>query len=268
MIGGLRQVLRKEPQTAAPAVPDGARVYAVGDIHGRRDLFGALARAIDEDDRQRGDADTTVILLGDLIDRGPDSAGVVEDAMRWGQERRVRVIGGNHEEMFLDGLDDLEVFRRFLRYGGRETILSYGVEPLQYYAASLDEAQAMARAALPDAHRTFLESLEPPVRIGDYLFAHAGIRPGVPVCDQRRLDVRWIREPFLSSAENHGCVVVHGHTISEDAVFRHNRIGIDTGAFRSGRLTALCLERTCRWLIEARSDAGGITTVTREAGGE
>ena len=265
MIQALRHIFKTRPETSPAAVPLGERVYAVGDVHGRLDLFAALARAIDADDTERGAAQTTVVLLGDLVDRGPASADVLDAAMAWQRRRKVRILAGNHEEMFLLSFYRPAAFRNFLRVGGRETILSYPVDPVAFKGADLDEAQLMMCAAVPQSHIDFLESLEDQIRIGDYLFVHAGIMPNLPLDEQRQEDLRWIREPFLTCPDDHGCVVVHGHTITEDAAFRHNRIGIDTGAFMSGRLTALGLEGNQRWLIEAKEDATGIATVARPA---
>lgn len=263
MIKALHHFRRDAAPAPIPAVPDGQRVYAIGDIHGRRDLLVALANGIDRDDAARAPAETTIILLGDLVDRGPESAGVIEFAMHWTQQRRVRLIAGNHEEMFLESFDDRDMLRHFIRMGGRETILSYGIDEARFEAATLDELQGLARAAVPAAHRAFLAAGEEQIRIGDYLFTHAGIMPGVSLTAQRIGDLRWIREPFLSSSADHGVVVVHGHTIVDEPEFRRNRIGIDTGAFASGRLTALCLEGPRRWLIEARGIGGTIGTVLR-----
>jgi serine/threonine protein phosphatase 1 len=257
MINGLRHLFREpeKPQTAS--LPAGRRTYAIGDIHGQRDLFAALAAAIDADDVARPAAETTVVLLGDLVDRGPDSAGVIEDAMRWSRVRSVRLIAGNHEEMFLDALEDITSLPHFLRMGGLETLLSYGVPPELFRSERIFELQASARAAVPATHCEYLGAGEALVRMGDYLFTHAGIRPRVPIEAQEISDLRWIREPFLSSTVDHGVIVVHGHTIVEEPEVRSNRIGIDTGAFLSRRLTGLCLEGTQRWLIEAREDDQG-----------
>ncbi len=239
-------------------MPAGQRAYAVGDIHGRADLFAELIAAIDADDAARGPAETTVILLGDLIDRGPDSAGVIRLAREWQARRQVRILAGNHEEMFLDALQKPEVMRHFLRFGGRETLLSYPIDPLEYTRAELDEVIGLAHAAIPAQDIAFIQSFEDQVALGDYLFVHAGIRPGVPLDDQRQSDLRWIREPFLDYPESFGPVVIHGHTITEQAEIRSNRIGIDTGAYRSGRLTALGLENTQRWFIGAIEQDGAI----------
>ena len=263
MLNTLRSFFRATPAAAPAAIPASERVYAVGDIHGRLDLFGALIRAVEEDDAARGAARTTMILLGDLVDRGPDSAGVIAAARDWQKRRTVRIIAGNHEEMMLLAIDKEEVMRPFLRHGGHETLLSYPVDPLAYAEADFAGVQALMRAAIPAADLEFIRSFEDAVRIGDYLFVHAGILPGVPAEAQRRGDLRWIREPFLSHEGDHGFVVVHGHTIAEEPVLRPNRIGIDTGAFYTGRLTALALEGTARWLIEAAEEDGEIGTRSR-----
>jgi len=263
MLKTLRRLLAGAPQAALPAVPPGERVYAVGDIHGRVDLFGAMIAAIEADDAARRPARTTVILLGDLVDRGPDSAGVIAAARDWQVRRTVRIIAGNHEEMFLQAFRKEEVLRTFLRHGGRETLLSYPMDPRAYAEADFSGVQELMRAAVPAEDIAFLEGFEQMIAIGDYLFVHAGIMPGTPPDQQRTTDLRWIREPFLSHAGNHGCVVVHGHTIAEEPQVLPNRIGIDTGAFFSGRLTALALEGTERWLIEARDEDGTIGAQTR-----
>ena len=265
MIKALISLFGPRPQPDLPAVPRGERIYAVGDIHGRLDLMVALAEAIEADDRARGPADTTVILLGDLVDRGPDSSGVIAAARMWAQQRSLRFIIGNHEEMFLESFENIETLRHFLKYGGRETVLSYAIDPITYSAADLDEVQAMMAAAVPKEDLDFLRSFEDSIVKGDYLFVHAGIHPGVAIADQSTSHMRWIREPFLSHAGDLGHVVVHGHTIMAEAEVLSNRIGIDTGAYNSGRLTVLGLEGTDRWLIETRDDNGTITTASRSA---
>jgi len=257
MFQALKQIFARNGDTAQPAIPPGQRVYAVGDIHGRRDLFEALVAAIDADDASAAPAETTVILLGDLVDRGPDSAGVVALARAWQTHRRVRILGGNHEEMFLRSFDEIEVLRQFLRHGGRETALSYGIDRAAFLQADLEEAQQLMRAHVPGEDLVFLAGFEDMVAIGDYLFVHAGIDPRLPIGEQRGHDLRWIREPFLSHPDSHGPVIVHGHTISDVPEDCGNRIGIDTGAFMSGRLTALALEGTSRRYLEAFEAEGG-----------
>jgi serine/threonine protein phosphatase 1 len=261
MFQTLRQIFARGDAVPAAAIPPGQRVYAVGDIHGRRDLLEVLVAAIDADDAAAPPAETTVILLGDLVDRGADSAGVIALARAWQQRRRVRILAGNHEEMFLRSFTSLETFRHFLRHGGRETVLSYGVDRAAFAQADMEEAQEMMRAAVPAENIAFLKGFEDMIAIGDYLFVHAGIDPRVPIEEQKVHDLRWIREPFLSHAEPYGQVVVHGHTISEAPEDCGNRIGIDTGAFMTGRLTALVLEGTQRRYIEAVECEGATVAV-------
>lgn len=263
MIASLRNLLRPREARGLPSVPPGTRVYAVGDIHGRLDLFSALVGAIDADDAARNigrpAADTTVILLGDLVDRGPDSAGVLRLARHWGTRRRVRILAGNHEEMMLGALDSVDMLRRFVNPigGGRETLLSFGISPQDYARASWEELQDMARAVIDAETLAFIRGFENLITIGDYGFVHAGIRPGVALEEQIGPDLRWIREPFLSTPASHGAVIVHGHTIDEEPQIRPNRIGLDTGAYTSGRLTAMGLEGEARWLLRAQAPAEG-----------
>lgn len=251
MFQALKQIFVRDDDTPLAAVPPGERVYALGDIHGRLDLFEALVEAIEADDAAAAPARTTVVLLGDLVDRGSDSAGVVALAREWQRHRKVRILAGNHEEMFLKSFRDIGTFRHFLRHGGRQTLLSYGVDPGVFLSATLEEAQEMMVRVVPAEDLAFLETFEDMIEIGEYLFVHAGIDPDVPLGEQRRHDLRWIREPFLSHDASHGPVVVHGHTISDAPEDCGNRIGIDTGAFMTGRLTALVLEGTSRRYLEA-----------------
>lgn len=248
----LQKLFSPTPQREATRVPDGQRVYAVGDIHGRADLFGAIIDAIDADDGARGASDTTVILLGDLVDRGPDSRGVIEAARAWSLRRRVRILCGNHEEMFLKSLEDEGVLRQFIRFGGRETILSYGLSRDEYLEMTVEELQAAMAARIPSDDLDFMRRFEDLITIGDYVFVHAGIRPGVDLDSQSPADLRWIREPFLSHVSQEGMCVVHGHTITDAPDVRPGRVGIDTGAYASGPLTAIGLEGAERWFLEAR----------------
>lgn len=260
MIALFRQLLGK---SARPAVPHGTRVYAIGDVHGRRDLLDALIAAIEADDAASAPAETTVILLGDLIDRGADSAGVLAAVRRWQQARTVRILAGNHEEMFLECFTNADLMRHFLRFGGRETVLSYPVDKAAFTTADGVEAQAMMAAAVPDRDRDFIRAFEDSIVIGDYLFVHAGILPGVALAAQKTRDLRWIRGAFTESRQDHGLLVVHGHTICETVDIRSNRIGIDTGAYYTGRLTALRLEGEERSLLQTREADGRIAVETR-----
>ena len=243
-----------------PKVPEGERYYVIGDIHGRCDLFDELIVAIEDDDRRAGPAQTTVVLLGDLVDRGPESARVIETAMQWGERRSVRYIAGNHEEMFLESFEDKEMLRHFLKHGGRETVLSYGIKKKRYNELSLKELQQELHELVPKKHRKFLGAMEDIILAGDYAFAHAGINPKRAIDDQQQSDLRWIRDRFLKHREPLTHVVVHGHTIFEDVELPPYRIGIDTGAFRTGVLTALVLEGDQRRIIRASETDGTITT--------
>ena len=259
MIKALSKIFRSDKAARPlPSVPEGERYYIVGDIHGRCDLFAALKDAIEQDEAD-SDAKSTVILLGDLVDRGPDSAGVIALAREWQTRRPMRFLAGNHEEMFLDSFDDRKVLRHFVKHGGRETIMSYGLTRRQYDALELDQLQDEMRVIIPQEHRDFLAAFEDMIVIGDYVFVHAGIDPSRPIEDQSAKDLRWIRERFLNTVGPLSHVVVHGHTIFEDVEDQGHRIGIDTGAFRTGVLTALVLEGTERRYIQAIERDGRIT---------
>jgi serine/threonine protein phosphatase 1 len=266
MFEPLRQIFRlRAANRPLPAVPPGTRYYAVGDVHGRLDLFEALITAVERDDRDAGSARTTVVLLGDLVDRGPDSAGVVARARAWQDERKVCLLAGNHEEMFLHSLEDVSVLRHFLRHGGRQTALSYGIPRDEYDRATMEEVQQMLIAAVPQEDRRFLSMAKNYLVAGDYLFVHAGIAPHVPLEEQEEHHLRWIREPFLDHADPFDLFVVHGHTITDGVDERPNRIGIDTGAYYSGRLTALVLEGDTRRIIQAVERDGAIDIETGAA---
>src|SRR5690606_22789493 len=139
-----------------PRVPEGERIYVVGDVHGRLDLFTVLVDAIEADDRDAAAAATTIVLLGDLVDRGPDSAGVIAQTRALQARRPVRILAGNHEEMFLQSFDDRSILRHFLKHGGRETLFSYGISRDLYNESTLDELQHLMRKAVPQADRDFL----------------------------------------------------------------------------------------------------------------
>lgn len=233
-------------------VPDGQRVYAIGDIHGRDDLFAQLLAKIEADNAARGKAYTTLILLGDLVDRGPDSAAVINRAIRLGAPfDSVRLLIGNHEECFLAALiGDLYRVRYFIRIGGDATIRSYWRDDAAYAAASFEEVAARLPMLVPQEHVEFLGHGEDMIRIGDYAFVHAGVRPGVPLESQRPSDLRWIREEFIEGQHNHGVTIVYGHTICDEVDEANGRIGIDTGAYLTGRLTCIGIEGSERWFLD------------------
>jgi serine/threonine protein phosphatase 1 len=237
-----------------PSGPAHARAYAIGDVHGRLDLLVDLLRQIDQDNAQRRPAKTYIIFLGDLIDRGPDSRGVIEHLLVDPPKfARSVFLKGNHEEFFLrilDGEEDTLV--DWLTYGGYQCCESYGISQGWTLNASVREIRERLAVAVPAAHRAFLENMADSFQFGDYLFVHAGIRPGVALEAQTSKDLRWIREGFLDDRTDHGMMVVHGHTIVESPEQHPNRIALDTGAYRSGVLTALGLEGSKRWFLDAR----------------
>jgi serine/threonine protein phosphatase 1 len=236
---------------ARSRVPDGERVYAIGDIHGRDDLFAQLLATIESDNAARGPAKTTLIMLGDLVDRGPESAAVIERAMHIGAPfDDVRLLIGNHEECFLAALTgEIKRVRYFMRIGGDATVRSYWSNDVNLTEASFDEVAAILPGLIPAEHVQFLGGGEVVIEIGDYAFVHAGIRPGVPLEKQSSSDLRWIRGDFLDDKRDHGAMIVHGHTIRETVDEWPNRIGIDTGAYSSGKLTAIGLEGAERWYL-------------------
>ena len=242
-------------------VPEGKRVYAIGDIHGRLDLLDSLIERIDADDAERGSAPggTDWIFLGDLVDRGQDSAGVVERLRTLSAERgNMRFLTGNHEEVMLLALEGKrDSLRLFDRIGGHQTMLSYGISEHELASLDYDALHDRLVAAVPQSHRQFLESFEDLIAVGDYAFVHAGVHPANALDAQRQSDLRWIRSKFLDHPKDFGKMIVHGHTISDDVEWRDNRIGIDTGAFATGRLTALGLEGGDRWIVQTWPEDAG-----------
>lgn len=226
-------------------VPEDSRVYAVGDIHGRLDLLEDLHDAILADAETCAVPRKVIVYLGDYIDRGPTPEGVIDCLINSALPgfERVHLIG-NHEAFMLQFLTDEGAMKSWLMNGGDSTLRSYGIEP---YAAHITEERPKwirgeLESRLPKAHKRFLSELKVSHEEGDYLFVHAGVRPGIEIDDQDPYDMIWIREPFLSAKEDFGKIVVHGHTPTGKPTCRSNRIGIDTGAVFGGVLTALVLE--------------------------
>lgn len=251
----LNRLLRKKKPSRPidnASIPEGRRVYAIGDIHGRNDLLQQLLAKIVRDDGERGAAESEIIFLGDLVDRGPDSAGVLDTAMQLKEKAgNVRFLMGNHEEVYLAAATGNEKSVRFFnRIGGRETILSYDISRKDYIELNMAQLAERIPALFPREHIDFVSGFEDQIIVGDYAFVHAGIRPGIPLSEQRKKDLRWIREEFLAIEEPHEKVIVYGHTISDDVVEAGNRIGIDTGAYYSGKLTALGLQGSERWYLD------------------
>lgn len=242
MVTRIRSLFRNE--TPQFSLPEGIRIYAIGDVHGCLGLLKRLEERIEHDARDCG-LNAGIIFLGDYIDRGPDSKGVIEH-LSGGSFAGLSAgfLMGNHEDILLEALAQPMLVREWLRWGGLATLASYGVSlPSVGDPAERDEAIAAAMSeALPPHHRSFLERLELQYRVGDYLFVHAGIRPGRPLPKQSRHDMLTIREPFLSSGKVLPARVVHGHSVAFEAQIAPCRIGIDTGAYATGRLSAVMLE--------------------------
>jgi serine/threonine protein phosphatase 1 len=242
---------------AKPQAPAGQRIYCIGDIHGRADLLQQL-HALVAADAAAYPGQKLLIYLGDYIDRGPDSRQVVDRLISGAPDGFEPVfLLGNHEQALLDFLQDARRMAAWLHWGGRETLRSYGISLSQHL--EIEQLQAVGRELadrVPAEHKAFYASLRSDYSAGDYYFVHAGIRPGVALHKQQLGDKLWIREEFTRSQEQHPAVVVHGHSITPDVELLPNRIGIDTGAFYTGVLTALVLEDTSQRLLQTSPGAG------------
>ncbi|MGE0650728.1 MAG: metallophosphoesterase family protein [Alphaproteobacteria bacterium] len=238
-------------------MPDSTRVYAIGDIHGRLDLLQAMHSLVMRDALEFDGARKVVVYLGDYVDRGVQSRETVDyllDEPLAGFERVY--LMGNHERTLLDFLVDPRVASSWMTYGGAATLYSYGVgsDGPRNNLATLTRLQENFRRNLPARHLRFFNDLRLSHMEGDYLFVHAGVKPGVPLGEQQERDLLWIRDEFLDSDENFGKIVVHGHTITRAPDAKANRIGIDTGAFASGKLTALALEGDSGRFLDTGTD--------------
>ena len=224
--------------TAPATLPAGERVYAVGDVHGCLDRLVALHEIIAEDIAERPVEHTILVHLGDYVDRGADSAQVIEWLINRPPVPADEIVNlmGNHEHMMLSAVvgTDKQAPAHWLVNGGADSLTSWGI------ARSVPAGEWAARIPLP--HLVFLRDLAISRRVGPYLFVHAGVRPGIPLDSQSRQDMMWIREPFLSSSADHGAVVVHGHTPKREPTVLPNRIAIDTGAVLGGALTCVVLQ--------------------------
>ncbi len=235
------------------SIPPGERVYAVGDIHGRLDLLDRLLGLIDAYETARPCTDTSIIFLGDYIDRGPDSCGVIERLLGdFPYGAKAHFLRGNHEAIMLRCLRGPEMFANWAANGGLATLRSYGLDAS--FSADGPTLLRQLRDVLPETHLAFLKGLKMTMERGDYFFVHAGVRPGVPLASQAEEDCLWIREKFLDHRGSFGKIVVHGHTPVAEPEMLANRIGIDTGSFFSGRLTALRLEGKSRAFLTAEGD--------------
>lgn len=255
MLGGIFGRIRSSfaGPSGEAGLPEGLRIYAVGDIHGRDDLLAELHERILADAASAPSATNILIYLGDYIDRGLQSRQVL-DRLTGGRLPGFEhvFLKGNHELAMLQFLGDAAFGKTWKYYGGLETLHSYGVQELTRTddPAAFERAREHLLDRLPEAHRHFLETLEISREFGGYFFAHAGVRPGIALHRQIEEDLLWIREEFLQSGASFGKIVVHGHTPNEEVVIRPNRIGIDTGAYMTGVLTALVLEGQGRRFIQ------------------
>jgi serine/threonine protein phosphatase 1 len=231
-------------------LPAGLRVYAIGDIHGRFDLLQNIVAAIRQDIDRKPPERSVEIFLGDYVDRGPCSKEVLDwlTSVRPLADERI-CLTGNHEAMLLDALDDPNALPNWLYNGGGATLASYGVDA---DARSWTAVWRALNDVVPNGHREFLKNLRRTEQFGGYRFVHAGFRPGRAIEHQDEADLIWIREPFLHSRADFGCIVVHGHTPVEFPDVRSNRINIDTGAFFTGCLTCLILDGDKGRILQTR----------------
>ena len=236
------------------AIPPGERVYAIGDVHGLSATLDALLDAIEADLRDHPAERVTEVFIGDYVDRGPDSFGVIERLLRDPPAGRTRVyLMGNHEHAMLAGLRDGEAMSRWLGFGGEATATSYGVDPAEHNGDAL-AIQARLHAAIPERHLAFLTNLTLQFQLGRTLFVHAGIRPEVPLNQQDPHDLMWIRDAFLDYDGPLEAHVVHGHTPAEEPEDFAWRTNVDTGAVYGGQLTAAVLEGSSVRFIQVPAD--------------
>jgi serine/threonine protein phosphatase 1 len=259
VITALRKLFGAGGTPVKEGLPERVRIYAVGDIHGRADLLRAVLARIAADFEERPCETAVEVFLGDYIDRGPSSSEVIDTLLSHPPVGGARhCLRGNHEQAMLDFLEDPGVLADWSRFGGLETLLSYGLNPRlpvsRNDAARLREELAFA---LPPAHLAFLKSTVFSYSMGGYFFVHAGVKPGARLDAQSEEDLLWIREPFLLSQRDHGKIIVHGHTPSEVPEIMANRINIDTGAFLTGCLTCVVLQGRGMRFFDTRSRGAG-----------
>ncbi|MGP9813802.1 metallophosphoesterase family protein [Rhodopseudomonas sp. NSM] len=234
---------REAKSSRKASLPDGIRIYAIGDIHGRKDLLALQLAQIEADEKLYKCARSIVVFLGDYIDRGPDSRGTIDMLLAFARKREVVFLKGNHETFIPRFLADPRSLDEWRSFGGLETLVSYGLRPsLSRSHGDHERLSRELQDALPTPHRAFLESLPLSFTCGDFLFVHAGIRPGVALQEQSEGDLLWIREDFLDHGLPFEKFVVHGHTPVRAPDVRSNRANIDTGAFATGRLSCIMIE--------------------------
>jgi serine/threonine protein phosphatase 1 len=235
--------LRSRRIVKEPRLPDGVRVYAFGDIHGSADLLKKMLTVIDADVARNPMPRPIEVYLGDYIDRGPDSSQTIDLLIERGRSREAVFLRGNHEAHYLEVLRDPTKLADWRQFGSLQTLMSYGIQPsLNPNAAEQAKLIEALNEVMPPDHLAFLQSLRPSFQCGDFFFVHAGVRPGIPLDEQRETDLLWIRNEFLDSDEDFGKFVVHGHTPVREPDIRRNRANIDTGAYATGNLTLLTIQ--------------------------
>ena len=253
MLAALKSLL-KPTEHVRPSVI-GRLTYAVGDIHGRDDLFGKMVERIRSDSALQGER-PVIVLLGDYIDRGASSRDVLDRILDLEQADwcDVVVLLGNHEETLLNFLSDPSCGVAWVEYGAGPTLASYGVQApaMRTDLEAWEEARDEFAAAIPPAHVALLRRMRLTYRDGDYLFVHAGVRPDVPLDAQGAEDFWWIRGPFLQAKRACDYVVVHGHTPAEQPANDRWRVGLDTGAYATGVLTAMRFKGESRFVMDVR----------------
>ena len=226
-----------------PRLPDGIRIYAIGDIHGRSDLLKQMFTVIDADIARNPVSRPIEVFLGDYIDRGPNSAQTLDLLIERSHPRETVFLKGNHEAFFLEVLRDPAKLEDWPKFGGLQTLMSYGIQPtLNPDASEQADLISALSSVIGRDHLNFLRGLKPSFLCGDFFFVHAGVRPGIPLNEQQENDLLWIRNEFLDSDENFGKFIVHGHTPVKQPDIRPNRINIDTGAYATGNLTLLTIQ--------------------------
>ncbi|QAU48767.1 metallophosphoesterase family protein [Bradyrhizobium guangzhouense] len=237
---GLSTRLRKKIK---PRLPDGVRIYAIGDVHGRADLLQSLLTVIDADLAKSNPGRAIQVFLGDYVDRGPDSRGVIDLLIERSKTHETVCLKGNHEVFLLEVLKDPARLQEWRHYGGLLTLVSYGITPtMNPTAEQQTELIEALNRAIPPEHLAFLQQLPSSFTCGDFFFVHAGVKPGIALDRQKDEDLLWIREEFLESERRFGKYVVHGHTPVSTPDIRPNRINIDTGAYATGNLTLLTIQ--------------------------
>ena len=235
--------LRSRRIVKQPRLPEGIRIYAFGDIHGRADLLKKMFTVIDADLERNPVSRPIEVFLGDYVDRGPDSAHTLDLLLERSLYRETVFLKGNHEAFFLEVLRDPTKLEDLRKFGGLQTLMSYGIQPsLNPDATEQADLISELIEVMPGDHLRFLQELKPSFLCGDFFFVHAGVRPGIPLKEQQEADLLWIRNEFLDSEEYFGKFIVHGHTPVREPDIRPNRINIDTGAYATGNLTLLTIQ--------------------------